>query len=292
MELPSSGNLRQYSVALFRFNRTTPIRYFSIDLVIFGFPLVAAAPSKLGPDAVLAVVSMLAARCGGLTIDDYFDREADAVESTERPIPAGLVSPSEALGLGIVLLAVGLATAALVNARFLVAEFVAYAGLFVSFGVVNDLDVPVLPTLATVTSVSMLTVMGWLTYGAVSSALVVAFLATWCWDVAHDSLGAYLDREGDAAAGIQTVGVALSRAHVAALTVVSLVASFALLTALLGSLRLAVVPAVLLAGVAARVVSFYRGSQSGATARTAVEWYVVGAYAWSAFALLGRGGGA
>lgn len=289
MVLPSSGDFGEYPVALLRFNRTTPVRYFSIDLVIFGFPLVAAAPNELGPDAALAAASMLAARCGGLTIDDYFDREADAMENPERPIPAGLVSPSEALGLGVSLLAVGLVAAALVNVRFLVAEFVAYAGLFVSFGVVNDLDVPVLPTLATITSVSMLTVMGWLTYGSVSTAMVVAFLATWCWDVAHDSLGAYLDREGDAAAGIQTVGVALSRAHVAVLSVGSLVASFALLTVLLGSLRLAVVPALLLVGVVARVVGFYRESQSGTTARAAVEWYVVGAYAWSGLALLAGG---
>jgi len=36
----------------------------------------------------------------GVVLNDYYDRELDAVERPERPIPAGLVKPSEVLVLG------------------------------------------------------------------------------------------------------------------------------------------------------------------------------------------------
>ena len=39
---------------------------------------------------------------GGVVLNDYFDREVDAVERPERPIPSGRVAGSHALVLGCV----------------------------------------------------------------------------------------------------------------------------------------------------------------------------------------------
>jgi 4-hydroxybenzoate polyprenyltransferase len=50
--------------------------------------------------------------CAGMVWNDYCDRDIDAVERPERPIPAGTVSPTGAAALGGVLLGLGLILAA------------------------------------------------------------------------------------------------------------------------------------------------------------------------------------
>ena len=53
----------------------------------------------------------------GMALNDWADREVDAVERPHRPIPSGRVAPSFALGLATALTAGGLATAAAVGGR-------------------------------------------------------------------------------------------------------------------------------------------------------------------------------
>lgn len=48
----------------------------------------------------------------GMVLNDYFDREWDALERPERPIPSGEVTARFALGLGIALMATGISLAA------------------------------------------------------------------------------------------------------------------------------------------------------------------------------------
>jgi geranylgeranylglycerol-phosphate geranylgeranyltransferase len=50
-----------------------------------------------------AVIATVTATGGGNAINDYFDREIDAVNQPDRPIPRGAVSPREALGVSIAL---------------------------------------------------------------------------------------------------------------------------------------------------------------------------------------------
>jgi 4-hydroxybenzoate polyprenyltransferase len=291
----SSTDLGRLARSVLLFNRTRPVRYYAIDVAIFGFPLVLAAPGRVATGTtLLAFASMSGARLGGLTIDDYFDRVADAVENPERPIPADLVSPREALVLGAVAMGIGLVCAALVGPTFLGVEVLAYVMLFASFGVVNRLDVPLLPTAATVTSVSMLTLLGWVAHGALGVAALAAFLVTWSWDWAHDAIGAYQDRAGDEAAGIATVGVVLEPRHVAAVVAGGLLASFVLLCVLLRWQALTVVETLayalltggLLAVTLRRVVRFARRPDRAPSARRAVEWYVVGSYALATVTVL------
>lgn len=53
-----------------------------------------------------AVLATILATGGGNAINDYFDREIDAINRPERPIPRGAVSPSVALGFSLFLFAV------------------------------------------------------------------------------------------------------------------------------------------------------------------------------------------
>lgn len=50
-----------------------------------------------------------------MTINDYYDREIDAINEPNRPIPSGMIKPKEALTFAFVLTAIGFA-AALANA--------------------------------------------------------------------------------------------------------------------------------------------------------------------------------
>src|SRR5262245_23262981 len=52
---------------------------------------------------------------GGVALNDFFDRELDAVERPERPIPSGRVRPAAAAFLGAVLLGTGVIAATQVS---------------------------------------------------------------------------------------------------------------------------------------------------------------------------------
>ncbi|MFD1144229.1 UbiA-like protein EboC [Larkinella insperata] len=52
---------------------------------------------------------------GGVVFNDVFDAELDAVERPERPIPSGQVSLGAATSLAVILLAIGIAAAWMVN---------------------------------------------------------------------------------------------------------------------------------------------------------------------------------
>lgn len=66
---------------------------------VSGVALPGAVPWLLG-----ATVGLYA---GGVVLNDYFDREIDAVERPERPIPSGRVPAAHAAALGGALLAAG-----------------------------------------------------------------------------------------------------------------------------------------------------------------------------------------
>jgi len=66
---------------------------------VFGSPI----------DVILAFVTGLTLAGSAMVINDYFDREIDAINEPGRPIPSGAVKPGEALVAFLLLGAVGLA---------------------------------------------------------------------------------------------------------------------------------------------------------------------------------------
>jgi 4-hydroxybenzoate polyprenyltransferase len=64
----------------------------------------------------------------GMAANDWADRELDAIERPERPIPSGRVSPAAAFGLSAGLTAAGLAVAGLAGGRRALAVAVPLAG--------------------------------------------------------------------------------------------------------------------------------------------------------------------
>jgi geranylgeranylglycerol-phosphate geranylgeranyltransferase len=60
---------------------------------------------------VLSFITGFTLTGSAMTINDYYDREIDAINEPDRPIPSGAVSPKEALALTLVLSLVGLGAA-------------------------------------------------------------------------------------------------------------------------------------------------------------------------------------
>jgi geranylgeranylglycerol-phosphate geranylgeranyltransferase len=65
--------------------------------------------------ALLIFFSMAFITSAGFAINDYFDRESDAVIKPKRPIPAGALSLKQVVAISGVLFAIGLVMASLIN---------------------------------------------------------------------------------------------------------------------------------------------------------------------------------
>lgn len=81
---------------------------------------IASAPTAVGA----AIIATVAATGGGNAINDYFDREIDAVNQPDRPIPRGAVSARGALGISV-----GLFILAIITALLLPVVAIAIAGV-------------------------------------------------------------------------------------------------------------------------------------------------------------------
>lgn len=64
-----------------------------------------------GARGVLPPLSSVCIYWAGMALNDYADRELDAVERPERPLPSGRVTPTQALGIAAGLTAAGVALA-------------------------------------------------------------------------------------------------------------------------------------------------------------------------------------
>jgi geranylgeranylglycerol-phosphate geranylgeranyltransferase len=71
-----------------------------------------------------------------MAINDYYDREIDAVNEPNRPIPSGAVKPKEALAFASVLTAIGFSTAYLTSIFCLLTAVIAWL-LFVTYTTVG-----------------------------------------------------------------------------------------------------------------------------------------------------------
>jgi geranylgeranylglycerol-phosphate geranylgeranyltransferase len=71
-----------------------------------------------------------------MTINDYYDREIDAINEPKRPIPSGLIKPREALALAAALTTIGFVAAYLTNIFCFVTAIFAWI-IFVTYTTVG-----------------------------------------------------------------------------------------------------------------------------------------------------------
>jgi geranylgeranylglycerol-phosphate geranylgeranyltransferase len=65
--------------------------------------------------ALLSFFSMAFITSAGFSLNDYFDRESDAVIKPKRPIPSGALSLKQVVAIAVILFVVGLSLAAWIN---------------------------------------------------------------------------------------------------------------------------------------------------------------------------------
>ena len=158
--------------------------------------------------SLAATGAVAAAVAAGNTLNDYFDREIDAVNRPDRPIPRGAVSPRAALGWAGALFAVAVGVTALLPPAAIAIGLlnllllVTYTTVFKGSPGAGNLVVAYL--------VGSTFLYGAAAVGAVRTVLelaVLAGLATFAREVIKD----VEDLPGDRAAGLQTLPVVLGR---------------------------------------------------------------------------------
>ncbi|MDQ7903043.1 UbiA family prenyltransferase [Phytohabitans sp. ZYX-F-186] len=88
----------------------------------------AAAGGAFRPRTAGLAAASVCLYWSGMAANDWADRELDAVERPERPIPSGRVTPSQALGVAAGLTVAGVALAALAGGRRALAVALPLAG--------------------------------------------------------------------------------------------------------------------------------------------------------------------
>jgi len=97
--------------------------------VIVGAWLVTAGSLSRAdvPNLVLGYVTAFTLTGASMAVNDYYDREIDAINDPKRPIPSGAVKPQESLIVAAILIVLGLAAAVLTNLPCLTVAVVSLA---------------------------------------------------------------------------------------------------------------------------------------------------------------------
>lgn len=90
-----------------------------LNCLMMGFAVIVGAslvsPLNLKINLLLGFVTSFALTAASMAINDYYDREIDAINEPNRPIPRGDISPKEALSSALVLSIIGFTAALATN---------------------------------------------------------------------------------------------------------------------------------------------------------------------------------
>ncbi|HUV33809.1 MAG TPA: UbiA family prenyltransferase [Candidatus Desulfaltia sp.] len=185
---------------------TRPVNSVMLGLAIIVGAAITGGAGILGEPLPLlyAFITGWALTGASMAVNDYYDRDIDAVNEPGRPIPSGRVTPGEALSLTAVLSIAGLTTSYLVSPQaFAVAGFswvvmMMYSAWGKRTGFPGNLMVS--------TCIALPFVYGGVLTGNLTVSLsfsLMAFLSNTGREVAKG----IVDVEGDRSAGVRTVAV-------------------------------------------------------------------------------------
>jgi geranylgeranylglycerol-phosphate geranylgeranyltransferase len=145
-----------------------------------------------------------------IVLNDYFDLEVDRVNAPERPLPAGLVSPSEAILLAVLTILIGLgASLALGLPAFIICVIFAWIGFlynrrFKAAGLPGNLLVS--------SSVAITFILGGVAAGQPWNKIVWAFgLMAFFFDLGKEIAGTAMDMVGDKKRDSQSLAILFGR---------------------------------------------------------------------------------
>jgi 4-hydroxybenzoate polyprenyltransferase len=84
-----------------------PNLFTAVGDIMAGYLIVTRGVDVSWRDLIILMLASICMYAGGVVLNDYCDRDIDAVERPERPIPSGRVRERDALRLGVRLLGLG-----------------------------------------------------------------------------------------------------------------------------------------------------------------------------------------
>jgi geranylgeranylglycerol-phosphate geranylgeranyltransferase len=169
---------------------------FSVGVCVVLGEVVALGGFPSARETILGFVCGFFISGSALVSNDYFDLEVDKVNSPDRPLPSGAVSPAETILLAAVAMIIGLAASFAISIPALILSIV--------FGLVGVLynwrfkQEGLLGNLMVASSVAITFILGGLAVGRPFSAIVLFFsLTAFLVDFGEEIAGDAMDIEGD-----------------------------------------------------------------------------------------------
>jgi len=103
-----------------------PINCAVMGVAVLVGMIVAAQTFLDGKTTLLGFITGFTFLAAANAVNDYYDRNVDAVNEPSRPIPSGVIQPKEALSYVFILTAIGFFTAFLTNVQSLTIAIVAW----------------------------------------------------------------------------------------------------------------------------------------------------------------------
>jgi geranylgeranylglycerol-phosphate geranylgeranyltransferase len=183
-----------------------PVNSLMVGLAIIVGAVVTGGLALLSSIDILvyAFLTGFALTGASMVINDYYDREIDAVNEPQRPIPSGRVNPSEALALTGMLSLIGLGASYFVSFHtFGIALFawiisVLYAVWGKRTGFLGNIMVS--------TCVALPFIYGGVLMGNVGQGLIFSLIALLT-NIGREITKGIVDIEGDGRSGIKTIAV-------------------------------------------------------------------------------------
>jgi len=101
-----------------------------VNCVMMGFAVIVGASFVTYPNfstnLLLGFITSFTLTAASMAINDFYDRDIDAINEPQRPIPSGAISPKEALVLALVLSVIGFTAAFGMNVHCLIVAVIAW----------------------------------------------------------------------------------------------------------------------------------------------------------------------
>lgn len=171
--------------------------------VIVGASLVSTLNFTI--NLILGFVTSFSLTAASMTINDYYDRQIDAINEPNRPIPKGDVSPKEALMFAAALTAIGLVAAFKTNMPSLI---LAVTALIISITYITKGKRTGLPgNLLVSATVVIPFIYGGLTVGKIETSTLLFVAIAFLSNTGREITKGIVDIEGDQTHNIKTIAV-------------------------------------------------------------------------------------
>ena len=180
-----------------------------LNCLMMGFAVIVGASLvstlSFSVNLLLGFVTSFALTAASMVVNDFYDREIDAINEPNRPIPRGDVSPREALVFAIVLSVIGLAAAFQTNTLSLI---VAVIALVISITYITEGKGTGLPgNLMVSATVVIPFIYGGLAVGQLEVPTLLFVVIVFLSNTGREVTKGIVDVEGDRSHNIKTIAV-------------------------------------------------------------------------------------